>query len=183
MPILRVGGDDQGRIRQDDRAFDPEVQKIRRKVQPPHRNDLRLKEDPPFSEWAEYLVHLFQFHLVRTSSYDNKNAVTTGFYWLSKAFPVLDGFQSGMAFSGKAWIDETYYLRWKSEAASKGGKLLKGLSRNQFCVCLITDGRRCALRLCGVGKPSSRKAMKAYADLISPGSTIVHNGDNSHNAL
>ncbi len=48
MPILRVGGDDQGRIRQDDRAFDPEVQKMWQKAQPPHRNDLRLKEDPLF---------------------------------------------------------------------------------------------------------------------------------------
>ncbi len=137
----------------------------------------------PLSEWIEYLVHLFQFHSIRTSALDNRNAITTGFYWLSKIFLAVDDFQTGIAFSGKVWIDETYFPRWKSESDSKSGKLLKGLSRNQFRVCSVTDGKRCALRLCGVGKPSSAKAMKAYADIISPGSTIVHDGASSHNGI
>lgn len=137
----------------------------------------------PFSEWIEFLVHLFQFHSVRTSAFDNRNAVTTGLYWLSKAFLVVDDIQLGVAFSGRAWIDETYFPRWKSESSTKNGKMLRGLSRNQFCVCSATDGKRCMLRLCGVGKPSSAKALKAYGGVIAPGSTIVHDGDNSHKAL
>ena len=137
----------------------------------------------PFSEWIEFLVHLFQFHSVRTASFDNRNAVTTGLYWLSKAFLVVSDIQSHIVFSGKVWIDETYFPRWKSESETKDGKMLSGLSRNQFCVCSATDGKRCVLRLCGVGKPSSAKAIKAYGKAIAHGSTIVHDGDNSHKAL
>ncbi len=137
----------------------------------------------PFSEWIEFLVHLFQFHSVRTAAFDNRNAVTTGLYWLSKVFLAVSDIQSGLVFSGKVWIDETYFPRWKSESEKKDGKLLSGLSRNQFCVCSATDGKKCMLRLCGVGKPSSAKAMKAYGSVIAPGSTIVHDGDNSHKAL
>lgn len=137
----------------------------------------------PLSEWIEYLMHLFQFHSIRTASFDNRNADKTGFYWISKIFLVLDDFQSGIVFSGRVWIDETYFPRWKSESTSNDGKLLKGLSRNQFCVCSATDGQKCFLRLCGVGKPTSNKAIKGYGDVISPGSTIVHDGDNSHNVL
>ena len=127
----------------------------------------------PFSEWIEFLVHLFQFHSVRTAAFDNRNAVTTGLYWLSKVFLVVDGVQSGIVFSGKVWIDETYFPRWKSESAAKNGRLLRGLSRNQFCVCSATDGKRCALYLCGVGKPSSAKALRAYGGVIARGSTVA----------
>lgn len=73
----------------------------------------------PFSEWIEFLVHLFQFHSVRTTAFDNRNAVTTGLYWLSKVFLVVDDIQSDIVFSGKVWIDETYFPRWKSESATK----------------------------------------------------------------
>lgn len=137
----------------------------------------------PFSEWIEFLVHLFQFHSVRTAAFDNRNSATTGFYWLSKVFLVVSGIQDGISFSGNVWIDETYFPRWKSEVETKDGRRLRGLSRNQFCVCSATDGKRCVLRLCGVGKPSSAKAMKAYGDAIEPGSTLIHDGDNSHDAL
>ena len=128
----------------------------------------------PFSEWIEFLVHLFQFHSVRTTAFDNRNAVTTGLYWLSKVFLVVDDIQSDIVFSGKVWIDETYFPRWKSESATQDGKLLNGLSRNQFCVCSATDGKRCVLCLCGVGKPSSAKALKAYGSVIARGSMVVH---------
>lgn len=37
--------------------------------------------------------------------------------------------------------------------------------------------------LCGVGKPSSAKALKAYGSVIARGSTVIHDGDNSHKAL
>lgn len=47
----------------------------------------------PLSKWIEFLVHLFQFHSVRTTAFDNRNAVTTGLYWLSKVFLVVDGIQ------------------------------------------------------------------------------------------
>ena len=137
----------------------------------------------PFSEWIEFLVHLFQFHSVRTTAFDNRNAVTTGLYWLSKVFLVVDDIQSDIVFSGKVWIDETYFPGWKSESVTKNGRLLSGLSRNQFCVCSATDGKRCMLYLYGVGRPSSAKALRAYSSVIARGSMVVHDGDDSNKAL
>lgn len=138
----------------------------------------------PCSEWVEFLAHLFQFHSVKTASFDNRNAVSTGFYWLSKSFLVAGGVQEGIVFSGDVWIDETYFPRWKSKAeTTKGGKRLRGLSRNQFCVCAATDGKRCTLAVCGAGKPSGSKAIRGYSSHIAEGSKIIHDGDNSHDAL
>lgn len=137
----------------------------------------------PLSEWIEFLVHIFQFHSVKTSSFDNRNADSTGLYWLSKVFAVLDGRQDGTVLSGRVWIDETYFPKWPSETELREGKRLRGLSKNQFCVCCATDGRRCVLKACGVGKPSKSKVAKAYGGSIAPGSTIIHDGDNSHQAL
>ena len=107
---------------------------MRQEVQSACRNFFDSRKIP-FSEWIEFLVHLFQFHSIRTTAFDNRNAITTGLYWLSKVFLVVDDIQSDIVFSGKVWIDETYFPRWKSESATKDGKLLNGLSRNQFCVC------------------------------------------------
>ena len=54
----------------------------------------------PITEWVEYLRFLFEHHSVDTSSRDNKNAATTGFYWLGKVFRVLSGCQSGIMLGG-----------------------------------------------------------------------------------
>ena len=43
----------------------------------------------PISEWIEYLLHLFEFHSITTSARDNRNAYSTGKYWLIKVFSVL----------------------------------------------------------------------------------------------
>ena len=45
----------------------------------------------PISEWVEYLLHLFEFHSIISSARDNRNAETTGKYWLIKVFEVLKG--------------------------------------------------------------------------------------------
>ena len=45
----------------------------------------------PVSEWVEFLLHLFEFHSVKTSARDNRNAGTTGVYWLRKVFAVFGG--------------------------------------------------------------------------------------------
>ena len=63
-----------------------------------------------------FLVHIFQFHSIRTSLFDNRNAEETGFYWLSKVFAVVDGFQCGTVLFGRVWIDETYFPRWKTKS-------------------------------------------------------------------
>jgi len=137
----------------------------------------------PLSEWVEFLIHPFEFHSVAASASDNRNAGSTGLYWLSKVFFVLRGCQESVALGGAVKLDEAYVPRWKSLRAAKGGKELRGLSRNQFCIASATDGKRCSLVLCGVGKPSFGKAVKGYAGHVSEGSKIIHDGDKSHNGL
>lgn len=137
----------------------------------------------PITEWVEYLSHVFEYHSIRTSARDNRNVDTTGHYWLCKIFLVLREWQSATVLSGKIWIDETYFPKWPSETEEKDGRKLRGLSRNQLCVCSMTDRRRCVLILCGVGKPSERKVMRSYAPHIAEGSKIVHDGENAHGIL
>ena len=54
----------------------------------------------PISEWIEYLMHLFEFHSVVTSARDNRNASTTGTYWLHKVFAVLEDIQKNVVLEG-----------------------------------------------------------------------------------
>ena len=48
----------------------------------------------PFSEWIEFLIHLFEFHSITTSARDNRNSGSTGKYWLIKVFSVLKEVQA-----------------------------------------------------------------------------------------
>jgi|LAHS01.1.fsa_nt_gb predicted RNA-binding Zn-ribbon protein involved in translation (DUF1610 family) len=134
----------------------------------------------PFSEWIEYLSHLFEFHSVLTSSIDNRNAYSTGRYWLSKVFLVLQEYQDSIIFVGRVYADETYVPKWESKKVAKNGKELRGLSSNQYSIYSLTDGNKCYLKLEGVGKPSVPKVTKAYSSHISKGSTFVHDGENAH---
>ena len=137
----------------------------------------------PISEWVEYLAHAFEFHSTKTSASDSRNAGSTGRYWRDKVFLALDGCQEGIVLSGAVWIDEIYFPKWRSETELSGGKRLRGLSRNQLCVATMTDGKACVLVPCGVGHPSARQVLKAYAPHIKRGSRIFHDGDASHDAL
>lgn len=84
-------------------------------------------------------MHLFEYHSVGTSATDNRNAKSTGFYWLEKVFLVLGNCQDGIALSNEARIDETYVQMWKSRRKRKYGLECRGLPRNQCCICCGTD--------------------------------------------
>lgn len=135
----------------------------------------------PISEWIEFLMHLFEYHSTRTSAKDNRNAVSTGKYWLSKAFLILKDFQDDTRLSGMVYIDETYVPLWKSKRERKpDGKEIRGISRNQCCICAGTDGRKSFFLAEGKGKPSEKRGEKAYSPHISDGSTVIHNGEKAH---
>lgn len=72
---------------------------------------------------------------------------------------------------------------WKSRKSKKDGKDYRGLSRNQCCICTATDGHRCILACCGMGKPGSEKIMGSYSSHIERGAMIHHDGENGHSAL
>ena len=65
----------------------------------------------PISEWIEYLLHLFEFHSIKTSAADNRNSNTTGQYWLIKVFEVLKGIQDDVVLGERIWLDETYFSK------------------------------------------------------------------------
>ncbi|MDQ9889225.1 hypothetical protein, partial [Acinetobacter pittii] len=95
----------------------------------------------PISEWIEYLLHLFEFHSIKTSAADNRNSNTTGQYWLIKVFEVLKGIQDDVVLDGRIWLDETYFSKKKSDEILKDGKKLRGISRNKIGVGVATDGK------------------------------------------
>lgn len=139
----------------------------------------------PISEWIEYLLHLFEFHSLKTSSFDNRNAASTGRYWLFKVFAVLKGVQDNVQLSDNVYADELYLPIIKSETYKKeDGNKLNGLSRNKICVCCATDNNGNSLFIqSGRGKPTAEETWDAYGSHIKPGSTLIHDGENSHTIL
>lgn len=79
----------------------------------------------PISEWFEFLLSLFEFHSIKTSSYDNRNAESTGRYWLLKVFEVLKGIQDEEILDGTIYLDEMYLPKIKRETIKKDGKKIK----------------------------------------------------------
>ncbi len=137
----------------------------------------------PMSEWVEYLMHLFEFHSVTTAARDNRNAATTGFYWLRKVFAVLAGCQSGVVLSGRVWLDETFISVDKGKRHLEGGKSLRGISRDKIAIGTATDGEHLYLAAEWASKPSKSRTLALFSGHIEPGSTLVHDGDNSHSLL
>lgn len=131
----------------------------------------------PISETIEFLYHVFQFHSSTSSAHSNMNARSTGLYRVAKLFLALDGIQDGIVFPGTAWIDEKYVRKWPSKSERlPDGKKIRGLSRNQYCICTATDGERCALALCGVGHPTAKRAFAAYSRWLTPGTFVIADG-------
>ena len=60
----------------------------------------------------------------------------------------------------------------------------RGLSKTKICIVVAIDSSKNMLAvICGHGKPSSKRVYAALKDHIRPGSTIIHDGDNSHKYL
>ena len=93
----------------------------------------------------------FVFRSIITSSRDNRNAGSTGKYWLIKVFGVLRNVRNNVKLQGKVYIDEMYFskypqrnerywkrspdLPWMGERMTY--KLEPGLSRISSPVCLL----------------------------------------------
>lgn len=138
----------------------------------------------PISEWIEYLLHLFEFHSIKTSAIDNRNVPSTGHYWLKKVFYVLKDIQENIVLNGTIYLDEMLLPVIKSKTIIKNGKKLRGISRNKINVA-------CAINKCGqsiliVGsscKPNESSTFQAYGKHIKEGSKIIHDGEKSHTYL
>ena len=137
----------------------------------------------PISEWFEFLLHLFEFHSIKTSSYDNRNAESTGRYWLIKVFEVLKGIQDDVVLDGTIYLDEMYLPKIKSETVKKNGKKLRGISNNKLGVGVATNKDKSIFIVTGTSKPSVTSTLRTYGSHIKEGSTIIHDKEKSHNAL
>ena len=137
----------------------------------------------PISECIEFVIHLFEFHSLNLSSRDNRNAESTGRYWLPKIFEALKGYQDNIRLSGDIYIDEMYLPCIKSKVIKKNGKKLRGISKNKYCIATATDGKRVIFIYEGKDKPSINKTIKAYASHIEEGSHIISDSEKSYSAL
>lgn len=139
----------------------------------------------PISEWIEYLLHLFEYHSITSSAFDNRNANSTGRYWLAKVFEVLKDVQKDVVLEGRIVMDETYLPKITSETVIKNGKKLRGISRNKLGVDVaINEDKNISVYIStGNSKPSRRSTWNCYGPHIKEESTIIHDGDNSHDVL
>ena len=137
----------------------------------------------PISEWFEYLLHLFEFHSVKSSARDNKNVSTTGKYWLIKVFEILKDYQNDIVLSGNIVFDETFFTVVKSKRTNNEGNKLRGISRDKICVAVATDGFYTVILSEGVSKPSSKSTLETMKQHIKRGSKLIHDNEHSHYSL
>ena len=138
----------------------------------------------PISEWIEYLIHLFEFHSITTSARDNRNAISTGRYWLFKVFAVLEDIQDDIILEDKIYLDEMFFPVVKSKEVLKDGKKLKGISRNKIAVaCAFDNHDHLYIKVEYTSKPSDTSTWNALGSHIKPGSHLIHDGERSHGVL
>ena len=137
----------------------------------------------PISEWIEYLLHLFEFHSINSTAYDDRNSPTIGKYWLIKTFEVLKGIQDDVVVDGIVYLDETYFTKTKSKLATKDGKKLRGISRNKIGVGVACNETKSIFIVTGTAKPSRKSTKKTYSKHIARSSILVHDDEHSHSIL
>lgn len=132
----------------------------------------------PISEWIEYLLHLFEFHSIRSSARDNRNAASTGKYWLKKVFAVLKNYQNNIILEGNVYLDEMYFPIVPSKEVLKNGKKLRGISKNKIgVVTAIDDLNHCFIYVTNVSKPSLKSTWDAIGNHIKAKSHLIHDGE------
>jgi len=109
----------------------------------------------------------------------------TVYTWRLRIYTAAYEIQKRSMLSGKVWIDEK--LVRVNEGllfAFPGGKMPRGVSRNQVCVACAVDerGNRYA-EVAGRGHITSAQCLRTYGAHIGRGSTIVHDGIFSHGRL
>lgn len=136
------------------------------------------------SEWMEYCLNIFRYVSINADSWNNKNAFSTSRYWLQKLFLTLEDYQKDIVLSGTVWLDETYYPVINAQIEHKDdGTKYRGLSRNQICIGVATDKQHIICFVEGTGKPSQKKSFDTFATHIAPGTTLIHDKENTHKKL
>lgn len=138
----------------------------------------------PITEWLDFLLDIFGYGSFSLTSKANRNSINTTKYWIEKVFLMLEGYQDGIVLKGNVWIDETFYRVREPDVLRKpDGTEFRGLSRNQMCIAVGTDGRNVIAILEGTGKPSGKKTRAAFSTHIENGSHLIHDMEKSHGVL
>lgn len=138
----------------------------------------------PISERIEFLLHLFEFHSISSSSFDNRNSGTTGRFWLKQIFVVLKNIQDNVVLDGDIQIDEKALPVVKREIVKKAnGKMPKGFSKNQLIVFCGISNKASFMLYAGRGKTTEEQAINIYGKHIKENSNLIHDGEKSHNVV
>ncbi len=111
-------------------------------------------------------------------------ASNTAELWRKKIFSTIDNYQEHLKLYDTIWIDETYLQDYEVLESNYDGNKPRGLSKTQICIVVAIDSHKNMVAvICGHGKPSSKRFYNALKDHIKENSTIIHDGDNSHNYI
>ena len=136
------------------------------------------------SEWIEFLLYLFGYESIQEIAKSNKNSTTTSKYWLKKLFLMLEHYQENIVLQSNVYLDETFYKVINKEIKLKeDGKQFRGLSINQICIGIATDGIKTFAKVEGLGKTSEAKTIETFKDHIETEAHLIHDKEKAHNIL
>lgn len=138
----------------------------------------------PLTEWLDFLLSVFGYGSFKLVSKTNRNAYNTTRYWIQKVFIVLREYQAELILKDEIQLDETYYKVRSSDVQKReNGKEYRGISRNQICIGIASDGRNVIAFEEGLGKPSGKSTLDAFRDHIESGAVLKHDREQSHKVL
>lgn len=107
----------------------------------------------------------------------------TAWEWRHRLFAAVDGYQDELVLRGRVWLDETYVT--DTDLTHGYGQAVKrGLSKQKVCIVVAIDVlKNPVAKVCGHGKPSSKRVKDALVGNIAKGSTLVGDKERAHNAL
>lgn len=137
----------------------------------------------PFHKLMKY-IQLMSFNVPLSTCCEVIGiASNTAELWRKKIFATVDDYQNHLILKGRVWFDETFIEDY-SLSPIVGKKHPRGLSHRKICIVVAIDNyKNMVAIISGHGKPSSRRIKKALLSHIEQGSTLIHDGDKSHNEL
>jgi transposase-like protein len=138
----------------------------------------------PITEWLGFLLDIFGYGSFGLTSKGNRNSINTTRYWIEKVFLVLEHSQDEIMLEDTVWIDEKFYrVRASDVQTHPSGLQYRGISRNQMCIGVATDGKKVLCIYEGLGKTNNSKTLASFESHIKPGSKLIHDKEKCHNVL
>ena len=107
----------------------------------------------------------------------------TAWEWRHRVMAAVDGYQDRLVLRDLVWIDETY-VNDTDLHLGHGVARKRGLSSQKVCIAVAIDVHKNPVAVvCGRGKPSSARVLRALGGHIAEGSLVVHDRERAHGAL